>query len=72
MKAVVKTKKWTIEHIIFEDGTSGLSRTNDGFNSFELIGLLEISKDDIIKQIKGEIKPDVVNRTLIVEDNQNK
>lgn len=32
----------------------------DGFTSFELLGLLETKKQDILAQIRGEIRPDFV------------
>ena len=63
-KKVIKKRKWIVEHIMYDDGTTQLSRKNDGFNSFELMGLLELSKDDIINQIKGNVKPDVVKRKV--------
>ena len=63
-KKVITKRKWIVEHIMYDDGTTQLSRTNDGFNSFELMGLLELSKDDIINQIKGNVKPDVVKRKV--------
>ena len=64
-KQIIKKKKWVVEHITYNNGTTQLSRTNDGFNPFELIGVLEISKDDIIEQIKGNVKPNVIIRKLI-------
>ena len=44
---------------------SKLSRVNNGFNSLELLGLLNFLREDIFKQLRGEIKPDVVKRTVI-------
>ena len=43
-KQVISKRKWTVEHITFNDGSTALSRINDGFNAFELMGLLELSK----------------------------
>ena len=63
-KEIVKKRKWIVEHIMYDDGTTQLSRTNDGFNPFELMGILELSKDDIINQIKGDVKPDIVKRKV--------
>jgi hypothetical protein len=70
-KQIIKTSKWVVEHITYADGTTKLSRTNDGFNPFELIGLLEISKDDIISQIKGVVKPNIVKRKVITKAENN-
>jgi hypothetical protein len=64
-KQVISKRKWTIEHITFNDGSTALSRINDGFNAFELMGLLELSKDDIINQMKGNVKPEVIKRKVI-------
>jgi hypothetical protein len=41
---------------------------NDGYTSLEIIGLLDFKKNDIIKQICGEVKPDVIKRTVVVEE----
>lgn len=56
----------TIEDI---DGKKNMTRRNDGFNAIELLGLLELTQQDILKQIKGleEAKIDVVKRE-VVED----
>ena len=67
-KDIIKKRTWIVEHITYIDGTTELSRTNDGFNPLELMGLLELSKDDIINQIKGAVKPDVIKRKVIDSD----
>ena len=64
-KQKIKESTWVVKHITYNDGTTELCRTNDGFNPFELLGVLEISKDDIINQIKGVVKPDVIERKVI-------
>jgi hypothetical protein len=64
-KQVITKRKWTVEHITYNDGTSAISRTNDGFNAYELMGVLELSKDDIINQIKGNVKPEIIKRKII-------
>lgn len=40
---------------------------NSGFNAMELVGMLTLKIDDIKEQCFGEIKPDVVTRTIIKE-----
>ncbi len=40
---------------------------NQGMDAFMVIGLLHWKLEDIYKQLRGEIKPDVINRTVIVE-----
>ena len=67
-KDIIKKRIYTIEQIMYTDGTTELKRTNDGFNALELMGLLELSKDDIIDQIKGAVKPDIVKRKVIDSD----
>ena len=35
-----------------------------GYTSFELLGLIEYKKDDILTQIKGEAKPNKITREV--------
>lgn len=42
-----------------------IERVNDGFNAIEVLGILEVAKDEVIAQIKGDIKPTEVIRTVI-------
>jgi hypothetical protein len=44
------------------------STENDGLSAIELIGILEWKKNDIFKQMIGEIKPDIVSRKLIKDE----
>ena len=56
-------KKYTIE--ITDDGkTTRMSRKNDGFNVIELIGFMEMTKQDLINQFKGlaEDKVDIITK----------
>lgn len=57
-------KKYTIEEYE-EDGQSILSRCNDGFDAIELLGLCEMTQIEILRQMQGEIKPDIIKRTVI-------
>jgi hypothetical protein len=63
---VVRKAVYTIEFLVYSDDTTTINRTAENFSAFELIGILELSKEDIVKQIKGEIKPDIVTRKVIV------
>lgn len=59
-------KKYTIE--ITDDGkTTRMSRKNDGFNVVELIGFMEMTKQDLINQFKGlaEDKVDVITKQAV-------
>lgn len=61
-------KKYTIE-IMEDDKKISMSRKNDGFNAIELIGFLEMTKDDLINQFKGlaEDKVDVITKQAVKE-----
>ena len=59
-------KKYTIE--ITDDGkTTKMSRKNDGFNVIELIGFMEMTKEDLINQFKGlaEKKVDIITKQAV-------
>lgn len=56
-------KRYTIE-VYEEDGQSIISRCNDGFDSIELLGLCEMTQLEVLRQMQGEIKPDIINRTV--------
>lgn len=64
-KKIISKRKWIVELITYDDQSTELKRTCEGFNAFELMGVLELSKDDIINQIKGNIKPDIIKRKVI-------
>lgn len=44
-------KTYTVTFTIDDNGDLNLSRTNDGFNVAELLGLTEILRDDIFRQL---------------------
>ena len=48
-----------------QDGMLKTKGECDGFNAFELLGLITFKQHDIERQISGEIKPDIVHRTYI-------
>ena len=43
-------KKWTIEIVVEEDGQQFIHRENKGFSPFELLGICEDTKTDILMQ----------------------
>jgi len=51
-----------------EDKKLSIRRTNKGFNSFELMGLIENSLLDIRDQIQGKVKPDIITRRYIEKE----
>lgn len=62
-------KKYTLTIEETEKGMH-VQSINSGFNAFELLGLLSWKHDDVEKQISGEIEPDVVNRTVVKEQEE--
>lgn len=61
----MEIKKYTIEFKFNDDGSTELSRTNDGFSPFELLGLLEMAQIEILGCLKDTIKPDIIKRQVI-------
>ena len=63
---VVKVMRYEFVHTVFDDGTADLLRTNDGFNLLELLGLLELTRDDIHSLFKnGYPKPTEITRQFV-------
>ena len=61
-------KSWKIE-VSLKDRNKKvkMTRTNEGFNVFELLGIVETIKEDLFKQVSGEIKPDIVRKHIDTE-----
>lgn len=69
-KQIIKTKKYTIKMEIAADGTLQITRTNDGFNVVELIGVLT----PILKELMGPNLPNLEFEKVtrrIVEQEEN-
>jgi len=64
------TKTYTI--ILKEGDKTTLTRKNDGFNAIELLGVLQMAKNDIINQIKGIVEADIdfVERKVVIDENE--
>ena len=60
-------KRYLIE-ISDKKGKFHMKRECEGFSPFELLGILEHTQLDILKQMAGEIKPDIVKRTVVTKD----
>jgi hypothetical protein len=58
-------KKYTIEVLLNEEGKKMLYRRNDGFLPYELLGILEETQLDIIRQLGKEITPDIIKREVV-------
>lgn len=63
-KKIAKKRQYKIVLYDYEDGTSKLTRLNEGFNAFEILGILERAQQEIIDQISGRIKPTVIERKV--------
>lgn len=50
-----------------ENGKLRFSSTNNGFSGFEVLGILERKKQDILDQLSGKIKPETIERKIIKE-----
>ncbi len=60
-------KRFNLE-ITLEDDELSVSSENDGFKPLELLGFFAWKQKDIINQIEGKVKPNIVKRTLIKSD----
>jgi hypothetical protein len=52
-------KKYEVTITSDKNNKLRLDRANTGFNGLELLGLLEILREDIMKQMKGEKRPEI-------------
>ena len=68
---VLSSKKWSFELQNLSNGIVRLRRINKGFTAYELLGLIKQAESDILKQMSGEIKPDIIERKVIEDGNQN-
>ena len=70
-KNIIKTKKYSIKMDTADDGTSRLTRTNDGFNVMELIGVLT----SILHELMGPNLPNLefekVTRRIVEQEEEN-
>lgn len=64
-KNITKIKKYTIEHIEYDDKTVSIRRTNEGFSALELIGIAEVIQLELTGLVMGVVKVDVTERIMI-------
>lgn len=62
---VIKQKTYKVIVSILDNGKFNIKRICEGFNALELLGILEETKQDIFKQIEGEIRPEQVERQFV-------
>ena len=60
----MKTKTYKLEFFQDEDNKLHTKRENKGFNAFEILGMIEHTKNQIIKLICGEITIPIENTKL--------
>lgn len=61
-------KSWTITEEIDDEGVSWIRRVNDGFSVYELLGIAEYTKLDLIEQIQHQINPENVIRQVVKKE----
>lgn len=65
-EGIIKSRTYTITMSDYVDteGTKKqrLLRVCDGFTALELLGVVEFCRSEIVEQIKGTIKPDIIKR----------
>lgn len=66
----IATKTYTITVEVFDDGTQNMKRTNDGFGTLELIGMLDFSKNEVTEILKNNTEYAVVHREVITRKNE--
>ena len=60
-------KRWTLVFEEDENGGIRISSKNDGFNSMELLALLDLKKTDVLAQLS----PETVFKRVFVDENGN-
>ena len=55
-KEILTECEWHIKFIKYKDGSSDMTRENKGFSGFELIGLCETMKQDVLMQMRGDVE----------------
>ena len=64
------TKKYTIEFTQDDKGKFHSTRINDGFNAFEILGMLETTKIQINEILNGKIEIPIENTKLVNVDRE--
>ncbi len=63
-----KTYTITVEN---KDGKYHMHRICDGFSPIELLGILAFAQKEILQQMSGEIKPDIIKRDVVQEEEKS-
>lgn len=65
-KKIVKTKSYKIEVIDYDDDSQEIKRTNEGFHTYEFIGLLSV-----ITELNKSILVDNMKQSMITIEKGN-
>lgn len=60
-------KQYIIKVIVDDDNKLNIYRKNDGFNPYEILGFLYHASSEILDQMKGNIKPDIIKRKVVIK-----
>jgi len=63
-----RTKRYVVETITDEKGCARFCRRNIGYNAFELVGILDHAKYEVLSQINGKFAPDTIKREVMEFD----
>lgn len=70
-KREINVKEYKFEVIEYSDGSNTFRRTNLGFNIYELIGLTQITRSELLQELSGQKLPiDVIERVAIKSKEQ--
>lgn len=64
-------KKYEVTIILDENNHLLLDRANTGFNGLELLGLLEILREDMMKIMKGEKQPKIEHKAKVITNEKS-
>jgi hypothetical protein len=67
-KHIIKTKKYSIKMETADDGTSRLTRTNDGFNVMEMIGVLTSILHELMGPNLPTLEFEKVTRRIVEQE----
>ena len=67
-KQIIKTKKYSIKMETADDGTFRLTRTNDGFNVMEMIGVLTSILHELLGPNLPNLEFEKVTRRIVEQE----
>ena len=61
-------KTYTLKAEITDDFKFNLESKCDGFNGIEVLGILQLKINDVLNQLAGKVKPDIIKREVMVNE----